>query len=84
MVLGLEYLVVVIGMDFRFLNICFCVCFKYFFGVDGGEVLSWGGGGFGRFGYGYEFSFFGILKSKRLVCFCLIFIFVFFYVNFYL
>ncbi|CDY44785.1 BnaC02g01020D [Brassica napus] len=32
--------------------------------TDGGEVLSWGGGGSGRLGHGHESSFFGILKSK--------------------
>ncbi|CAH2073475.1 unnamed protein product [Thlaspi arvense] len=32
--------------------------------TDGGEVLSWGGGGSGRLGHGHESSFFGILRSN--------------------
>ncbi|KAL5554986.1 hypothetical protein UlMin_037222 [Ulmus minor] len=30
---------------------------------DGGEVLSWGGGAYGRLGHGHESSIFGFLKS---------------------
>ena len=82
--LGSEHSVAVTGTDPRFLNTCFCVCFKYLSGADGGEVLSWGGGGSGRLGHGHESSFFGILKSKRLVCFCLIPIFVSFSCKFLL
>ncbi|KAG5408213.1 hypothetical protein IGI04_004532 [Brassica rapa subsp. trilocularis] len=37
--------------------------------TDGGEVLSWGGGGSGRLGHGHESSFFGILKIF-LYCAC--------------
>ncbi|CAA7027055.1 unnamed protein product [Microthlaspi erraticum] len=32
--------------------------------TDGGEVLSWGGGGSGRLGHGHESSFLGILRSS--------------------
>ncbi|KAL1196325.1 Ultraviolet-B receptor UVR8 [Cardamine amara subsp. amara] len=32
--------------------------------TDGGEVLSWGGGGCGRLGHGHDSSLFGILRSK--------------------
>ncbi|CAL9229683.1 unnamed protein product [Arabidopsis halleri] len=32
--------------------------------TDGGEVLSWGGGGSGRLGHGHQSSLFGILRSK--------------------
>ncbi|KAG7550018.1 Regulator of chromosome condensation RCC1 [Arabidopsis thaliana x Arabidopsis arenosa] len=32
--------------------------------TDGGEVLSWGGGGSGRLGHGHQSSLFGILRSN--------------------
>jgi alpha-tubulin suppressor-like RCC1 family protein len=35
--------------------------------TDGGEVLSWGGGGSGRLGHGHQSSLFGILRSNRFV-----------------
>ncbi|CAN8236924.1 unnamed protein product [Cochlearia groenlandica] len=42
--------------------------------TDGGEVLSWGGGGSGRLGHGHESSLFGLFRSSRLVCLLIYFI----------
>lgn len=43
----------------------FCIDFCLY-SSDGGQALSWGGGGSGRLGHGHQSSLLGFFRSSRL------------------